>query len=56
MNPANQIKTQAQKLKKSYWEYLSGKGFVKDVEHDELVKLNAYKTKCEERRNNRKED
>jgi len=52
MNPANEIKKKANKLKKSYWEYLNDKGFIYAPLSDELDKLEVYKSKCQERRNN----
>jgi hypothetical protein len=54
MNPSNVIKQQAKALKKSYWEYLATKGFVADEEHSELEKLEAYKQKCKDRKENKK--
>ena len=53
MNLANQNKQKASKLQKSYWEYLSSKGFVHDLIHTELQALETYKEKCLKRRNNR---
>lgn len=55
MNPANQIKQKASKLQKSYWEYLSSKGFVHDIVHSELQELDTYNKKCLERKNNKGE-
>lgn len=51
-NPANEIARKARKQKKSYWETI-GKGFIINVEHSELDKLEAYRKKCEERRKGR---
>jgi hypothetical protein len=51
MNPANANKQMAKVTKKSYWEYMISKGKVTDFEHTELDKLEAYKAKCEARRN-----
>jgi len=53
MNPANEIKKKANKLRKTYWEYLNNKGFVHNFIHNEIEKLEAYKLKCQERRNSR---
>jgi hypothetical protein len=52
-NPANVIKEQARKQKKSYWEFMNKKGLVVNAEHTELDELETYKNKCEERRNNK---
>lgn len=52
-NPANEIKKEAHKQKKSYWEFMNKKGFVVNVEHTELDELEAYNKKCEDRRKSR---
>ena len=53
MNPANKIKEDARKQKKSYWEVMNNKGFVVNAEHTELEELEKYKKKCQERKKNK---
>jgi len=55
MNPANEIKKEAHKYKKSYWGSSANKGKVINEVHNELQDLENYKQKCTERRNNKNE-
>lgn len=50
MNPANEIKEKASKMKLTYWEYLSKKGRVHEIIHEELQETEDYVKKCKERR------
>ena len=50
-NSSNVNAMEADKAKLSYWTYMNTKGKITTATHDELDKLDAYKKKCEERRN-----